>query len=486
MPRKPASSVNNMVSAKKQGASKKSVSLPNAKTSVIRKRPGRKPAKQVGLLEKNDNLKSMTTSNENGSDSNKSDGDREREMEKLRHEIKLLTEENQSIKAQQEQLHKPSEFNTSTNNRSITPSNLGPVEQPEVLDLTLPRDYSLARARTPVRFAEPPVSLDITSNKGPYGHRVKVEKFKGSADEDYDVWWEDLQAFFALNSYSEKDKIRLFNAYLGGEARKFLQNEDMEKFDKVEQLHELLRGTFSDKYDWQNVLMNIAQKPDEKIRPFSVRLRVAARKCGFQGPMLDNTCVNYLKRSCLPYLKHLLGYCLPGTPYDVVVEHAIQYERAKDLESPEKGEKKSLKRKTDDLDAVEDADRDESPTKKKQFSSQTIQSIKDMVKDQINSLGEKMESHFSPNRTNRVFQNKPKMQACLHCAKPNHRYTECNSASAADKNNISRLLREKNFDFAKHHERAELFLKNRQDRFAGRFSTEKTPLNSTTPPQQGK
>ena len=25
--------------------------------------------------------------------------------------------------------------------------------------------------------------------------------------------------------------------------------------------------------------MNIAQKPDEKIRPFSVRLRVAARKC---------------------------------------------------------------------------------------------------------------------------------------------------------------------------------------------------------------
>ena len=83
-------------------------------------------------------------------------------------------------------------------------------------------------------------------------------------------------------------KIKLFNANLGGEARKFLQNEDMEKLDSVEKLHELLRGTFSDKYDWQNVLMNIQQKPDEKVRPFSVRLRVAALKCGFQGSTLAN------------------------------------------------------------------------------------------------------------------------------------------------------------------------------------------------------
>ena len=90
-----------MVSAKKQGASKKYVSLSNAKNSVIRKRPGRKPAKQVGLLangDNNDNLKSTTPSNENEGACNKSEGDREREMDKLRHEIKLLTEENQLLK----------------------------------------------------------------------------------------------------------------------------------------------------------------------------------------------------------------------------------------------------------------------------------------------------------------------------------------------------------------------------------------------------
>ena len=116
----------------------------------------------------------------------------------------------------------------------------------------------------------------------------------------------------------------------------------MENFDTVEKLHELLRGTFSDKYDWQNVLMNIAQKPDEKIRPFSVRLRVAARKCEFKGPMLDNMCVNYLKRSSLPYMRSLLTYCLPGTQYDVIVEHAMQHERAREQE-PELNRKSTNK-----------------------------------------------------------------------------------------------------------------------------------------------
>jgi hypothetical protein len=126
--------------------------------------------------------------------------------------------------------------------------------------------------------------LNISSGKNchknddarPLTYRMKIDKFKGGEDEDYDVWWEDLQAFFALYSFNENEKIKLFNAHLGGEARKFLQNEDMEKLDSVEKLHELLRGTFSEKYDWQNVLMNIHQKPDEKVRPFSVRLRVAA------------------------------------------------------------------------------------------------------------------------------------------------------------------------------------------------------------------
>ena len=323
------------------------------------------------------------------------------------------------------------------------------------------------------------------------GFRMKVEKFKGGEAEDYDVWWENLQAYFALHSYSEKDKIRLFNAHLGGEARKFLQNEDMEQLDTVEKLHELLRGTFSDKYDWHNVLMNIAQRPDEKIRPFSVRLRVAARKCGNSGVALDNVCVNYLKRSVLPHLKVVLGGCLPGTPYHVVVEHAIQHERARELEN-EKNEKKSSKRKNDDLDCLSECDETNIATAgkrnkqadKQQSSAQAIRSLK----DQLLSLNEKLENRNSQsnprsfNQAPRTGEKLPKLNACLHCAKPNHRYIDCRSANQSDKDEITRLLRERRFDWTKQRERAEAFLNRRRET----KNEPNTPsLNSAPPPQPG-
>ena len=163
-------------------------------------------------------------------------------------------------------------------------------------------------------------------------YKMKLNKFLGAEDEDYDVWWEDLQVFFQLYTFPEEEKIKLFNANLGGEARRFIQNEDLSKITSVEKLHQLLPGIFSDKYDRQNVLMNMKQKPNERIRPFSVRLRVAARKCGFQRDMLDNMCVDYLKRSCAPYLSLLLNNCLPSTPYDQIVEYAIQFERRQEIE----------------------------------------------------------------------------------------------------------------------------------------------------------
>ena len=100
------------------------------------------------------------------------------------------------------------------------------------------------------------------------GYKMKISRFLGKEDEDYDVWWEDLQAFLQLYNLTEKAKFRLFNAHLGGEARKFIQNEDLSKISRVEQLHQILRGTFSDKYDWHNVLMNISQKQDEKLDHF--------------------------------------------------------------------------------------------------------------------------------------------------------------------------------------------------------------------------
>ena len=47
-------------------------------------------------------------------------------------------------------------------------------------------------------------------------YKMKLNKFLGAEDEDYDVWWEDLQAFFQLYTFPEEEKIKLFNAHLGG------------------------------------------------------------------------------------------------------------------------------------------------------------------------------------------------------------------------------------------------------------------------------
>ena len=71
--------------------------------------------------------------------------------------------------------------------------------------------------------------------------------------------------------------------------------------------------------------MNIKQKPLVKVRPFSVRFRVTARKCGLKGDMLHNMCAKYLKNRCNPCLSQLLNNFLPSSAYDTIVEHATQF-----------------------------------------------------------------------------------------------------------------------------------------------------------------
>ena len=78
---------------------------------------------------------------------------------------------------------------------------------------------------------------------------MKISKSNGVDEEDYDTLWADLQAFFSLYTYTEEQKISLLNAHLGGEARRFVQEEDLKQIKKVNQLNELLKSTFSRKLD---------------------------------------------------------------------------------------------------------------------------------------------------------------------------------------------------------------------------------------------
>ena len=135
--------------------------------------------------------------------------------------------------------------------------------------------------------------------------------------------------------------------------------------------------------------MNIKQQLEEKIKYFSVRLRVAARKYGFHGKFFDNICFNYLKKSALPYISALLDNCLPGTSFEVALEHAIQYERKKEAE----GEKKNNKQKSEAIDQIDEEDEDQPNSKIKKLKQEltndygnTFKQIKDQIGGNFKSI----------------------------------------------------------------------------------------------------
>ena len=69
-------------------------------------------------------------------------------------------------------------------------------------------------------------------------------------------------------------------------------------------------------------------------------------------------------------------------------------------------------------------------------------------------------------------------KACLHCAKGDHSFNVCRSATETDRNSIRQLLKDKRFDFNKHNEKVERFAREKRVRF------NMAPLNLDTPDQQ--
>ena len=255
-----------------------------------------------------------------------------------------------------------------------------------------------------------------------------IDSFNGANSDDYDLWWADMQAYFNINSFSDHEKLSLFNANLGGEALKYIQAEDVSNIDTVEKMDALLKSTFSKEKDWHYILMNVKQNREEDVRDFSDRLRLAARKCGFKGASLDTISIICLKRGCVPHFSNLLDLFPPYTPYDEIIENAIEFER---------------NRKTENSDLIEDSD------------SYSLES-----KSKIAKIEMKQTKEF-PN-----FKNPKKrgcyVNACLHCAKPNHRLNECETVSEAQKKEIQQLLREKKYDFKELIARSNKFFQNRE------------------------
>ena len=332
---------------------------------------------------------------------------------------------------------------------------------------------SLYRQQPPTFVEEPQRSNQFTAMGG---YKMKLEKFTGSASEDYDLWWADLQAFFKLYQCNDEAKVNLFNAHLGGEARRFIHNEDPSNIDTVGKIHALLKATFSKKQDWKSILLNIKQKAEENILDFSVRVRIAARNCMFHDDM-EEMSIHCLKRGCLPYLSPLFDHCLLSTPFDELIQLATQFERKQEAN-------KKPKRKIDDIDAVVIDEDDRLIKRNKQQYSDNLKQLQESI-NSIKEFASNSNYRSSNNNTSGNYGNfRPSKRSndsgklCYHCAKPNHRFNDCRSATQAEKDSISNALSARKFDFARLREKAANY-------DAKRTKPYQSSLNSSTPKQSG-
>jgi hypothetical protein len=325
------------------------------------------------------------------------------------------------------------------------------------------------------------------------GYRMKCPKFCGG-EEDYDVWYLNMQAFFRLDDYTESEKIRIMLAQLGGEARSFIGHQDDTKFKTVAKLHSVLKEAFSEQLNKTETLMTCKQKAGERIRSYGLRLRCLASKCGYEGEESDEWCLTVLKQNSLPFFANLLKNCMP----DVTFPKALKY-----LAINERSQAHTSKRRYDTIDQIEESDDDESSdeestsknkrakscevmmalTKQQQDYKNCNKQVRDRIKtmasqisvinkkqdiaDQLNVIGQ--QSHTSTNQgSNRVGRS----LVCFHCAKSGHRFNDCQTCSDQDREKIITLLRAKKFDYQK--------LKERAERLNSNISN-KSSLNSSAP-----
>jgi hypothetical protein len=178
---------------------------------------------------------------------------------------------------------------------------------------------------------------------------MKCPKFCGG-EEDYDIWYLNMQAFFRLYNYTESEKIRIMLAQLGGEARSFIGHQDDTNFKSVSKLHHILKEAFSEQLNKTETLMTCKQKAGEKIRSYGLRLRCLASKCGYEGEESDEWCLTVLKLNSLPYFANLLKNCMP----DVTLDQAIKY-----LILNERTQVNSSKRSYETIDQIKDIDDDD-------------------------------------------------------------------------------------------------------------------------------
>jgi hypothetical protein len=306
---------------------------------------------------------------------------------------------------------------------------------------------------------------DGSSGRKRYKHtlidiKAKFPKFSGKEEEDYEVWYEDVEAFFRQYDLSAEDKIAMMDANLTGMARHAVHGVSLASLKTVAAVNAYLKGIFSDRVNWYNKFENCKQGATEKVKAYAVRLETAARRCGHQGATLDQMCVTHFRRHTRPEFVALLQSCLPNTDFDTAIDHAVAFEQ--DVQGDEK--KKSAKRP---FELMKTSEVDEYTCETKKMREEYINGLKTLT-DKLNSLKSQMKPGSQSNR----------LTACFHCGIAGHRFTECRKATEQDKSKISGLLQARKFNFDEFRAKAQRVEVEREQK---RSLNSKSTTSSSTP-----
>ena len=103
----------------------------------------------------------------------------------------------------------------------------------------------------------------------------KFNKFTGSNDEDFSIWFDDFNENIKQSNLTEQEKIRKFKTFLSGEARYTFEGFNHDTVETLDKAGEQMKKVFSfarDTQDWIVKLNEVRRLNTESIRVFAYRV----------------------------------------------------------------------------------------------------------------------------------------------------------------------------------------------------------------------
>ena len=302
----------------------------------------------------------------------------------------------------------------------------------------------------------------------------EIPKFSGEGlFTDYELWWSQLQVYFAQFDLSENRKVIIAQNAISGVARKVKGNQ--RDIQTLEDSDELLRPTFVSNISKVIQLREAKQGAEETTLSFAARVKMYVVETGVKTSAIENHCLSYFLSGLKPEIAKKVQWLRPNTlPRAIELALEIEHELR-----PKKETLMAMNYKKHETERETEGE-EVSSYKTPAFSKadqrfNTITSDLRNLKDSLNTLVENQRNQpsqnfaqnytsgrfnssnswtpnssfstpnrsWTPNRTatsyptnNSVYDNRFQNRRCYHCNQTGHSYRRCSQASDNQKQQI--------------------------------------------------